>query len=1020
MKSPKFRPLDSSGTPISDPFETDLEPDPPEDPRYQRFDLRGPESLGAVARGDDNSLEPKRETFDLPPLNLNPPSGAPRLDEPRAAPIYIAAAVVSCLWALAPIMFALGYRRGISPLENDGFALAVFVLMAVGPVTLVWLSAFLFHQGARLAAQARRTQSMADNMIQPAALAARGVGSVVETVRLEIDHAATAAAKARSELLSLRDIVAEESERLTDATAGSSRNAVELSRQLGAERDKMNDLAGVLGAQASGVLDAISQHARMVAEATDLAETQIREAEASLAARAADLAAAAGEASDAARVAGEDLSRQIARLETASLGVGDQVRVLEESLTDQRASLVATAHGMRADHEGFSTEAETQRAQLVEILTLARGGAGELNETAAMTAEALRELVAQAGEQLHLMAQTASRERDLFGEAATQSLGAVSEIGLRQREAMESQTRETIDALSEVAARSLGAVSEIGLRQREALQGEAQAALDALTAAANETREISFRQREALEAQTRETIASLAAAANDAGEISLRQRDVLEARAREAIESLNAAAAEATEIGLRQHEILESRTRETIDALSAAAEEAAEINLRQRATLESQTRAALDALSIAAVEAQQAAADHGQALRDKVDQLSEASFAAAQQADAAFETRVEQARAMIEQSALMVEEASNRSTARLVEGVAAAQAASAALEELLGDIESRIHGLPQAAQAEAQAVRDSLDRGMADLLESARRTAEETQAIDAAFQDRVRRNYEMLSEAVRLMGVVAGAAGGSPRLSTQRPAVQPTPAPAVQTAPPAASPPAPIASPTTDAATPPAPSSTQGPSPAPAPTPAPSSAAPDVPASEAPPAGLRPRLKLTPTASDQEFKTVFEAAGGREPPPHAPATPTSAGGASDNWTWKELLSSMDEGMGETMGDDKALADRLIGEVTAMGIDAGALLPRMRIDQIAAAIQAGETAAGREIVRRIAPAAVRRLARRMIADRAFRAQVDRYVQRYAAMVSETRGEGQSFVISALLGSDQGRTFLMFDAALHDGL
>jgi len=38
-------------------------------------------------------------------------------------------------------------------------------------------------------------------------------------------------------------------------------------------------------------------------EASDLAETQLREAEAALAARAADLAAAAGEAVDASRVA---------------------------------------------------------------------------------------------------------------------------------------------------------------------------------------------------------------------------------------------------------------------------------------------------------------------------------------------------------------------------------------------------------------------------------------------------------------------------------------------------------------------------------------------------------------------------------------------------------------------------------------------------------------------------------------------------------------------------------------------
>src|ERR1700710_1857563 len=118
----------------------------------------------------------------------------------------------------------------------------------------------------------------------------------------------------------------------------------------------MSLLVSDLDAQATGVTDAIARHARMVAEASALAETQIREAEAALTARAADLAAAAGEASDAARVAGEDLGRQVIRLETAGQGVGDQVRAIEESLTEQRTALINVSHDLRANHEAFSAQ----------------------------------------------------------------------------------------------------------------------------------------------------------------------------------------------------------------------------------------------------------------------------------------------------------------------------------------------------------------------------------------------------------------------------------------------------------------------------------------------------------------------------------------------------------------------------------------------------------------------------------------------------------------------------------------
>ena len=131
--------------------------------------------------------------------------------------------------------------------------------------------------------------------------------------------------------------------------------------------------------------------ARMVAEASDLAETQLREAEAALAARAADLAAAAAEASDAARVGAEDLSRQVARLESAGLGVSDQVAAVEKTLAAQRAALLEVSQALRSEQEDFAAEAETRTAQLTEFVAYTRVGATELSDQAAMGAEILAE-----------------------------------------------------------------------------------------------------------------------------------------------------------------------------------------------------------------------------------------------------------------------------------------------------------------------------------------------------------------------------------------------------------------------------------------------------------------------------------------------------------------------------------------------------------------------------------------------------------------------------------------------------
>ncbi|HKT53795.1 MAG TPA: polar localization protein TipN [Caulobacteraceae bacterium] len=783
------------------------------------LDLSGP-TLRAVSDPAreaelDLSAPPAPETPALPPLAQTPPVVAdkptrqlPSVEhgfEPTRAPsgpggwpIYLVAFAVSAIWALAPIAFAWGYRREIVPFHDDGFALAVLALLAIGPIGLVWLAAYLAHQGARLSSEARRSRALAETLLEPAAIAARGAGSAAQAVRAEIEQVAAAAHQAGSQLIALRELLAAESARLAEAAQSSNSAAATFSQGISSERQKLERLSGDLETKAAGVTDAVSRQARMVAEASDLAATQIREAEAALAARAADLAAAAGEAGDAARLAGDTLVRQVARLETAALSVGDQTRAMEEGLTEHRAALVTLAHGMRADQETFSTEAESLRARLTEAVAQARDGAAEMGQTATQGADVLRQMIATSGEHLRELAKEAQGEQEKLATGVNQSLAAVTGFAAREREA------------------------------------------------------------------------------------------------------------------------LEERVREAMAMLAASAEEARRI-----------------------------AESHLQAAREKIDHLGEAAFSAGQQADAAYQARLAEARGIIEQSAQLVDEAGAHATARLNQGVVAARTAIAQLEEVLGEVDRRIAHAPAEAEAQAKVIRQNVERGIEALMESARKASAETQDIDAAFQERVRQNYDMLSEAVRLMGVVAGTSSSAAKRSAVK-------------------------------------------------APEPPSAATNL--------AARPRLKLTPTATDEEFKTIFDAAGGRE-----------AESPAEGWTWKELLSSM----GDAPADDNDLADSLIREIEAMGIDAAALVPRARVEEIAKAMTAGEPNAGRQIVRRLAPAAIRRLSRRIITDAKFRSRTDQYVRRYEGLLVDTaKRDGDSHMASTLLGSDQGRAFLLLDAAITE--
>jgi hypothetical protein len=757
------------------------------------------------------NAEPSAE----PPLPPAVVTRAEKVKEPSGAPIWIGAFLVSALWAVAPVAFALGWRWKIEPLGEDPLALGLFAVLAVGPAALVFVGAYALVEGRKLAAEVRHARDTTSRLLGPAAMAAAETGSVIDSVRLQIDSAAGAAHEARETMLALSQAMAEETERLAEAAARSARTAGELSTTLGRERDQLGELSTQLDARATAVADSITSQARMVAEASDLAETQLREAEAALAARAADLAAAAGEASDAARVAGEDLARQVARLETAGIGVGDQMRLVEEGLTQQRAGLVTVAHALRADQEDFAALAESRTAQLSAFMLQATEGATNLGDQAAKGAEALRQLIADAAERFEALTDHARNERDVLEQEAAQVVTLIGQAAARERDGLEEDLKGAIERLGSAAHAA-----------RVAAEGNAQAA------------------------------------------------------------------------------------------------------------------------------------------SDRVDQLSEAAFAAHQKADAIFDARLTEARDLIEQSAQMVEQAGAATAQKLEQGAAVAREALGELERMLGEVDARAARLPDAARARVEEVRVSVEQSMDDLLAAARRAAEETQTIDATFQERVRRNYDMLSEAVKVMGVVAGAAGNA----------APTLAAASRTQRAEA---AVVAAEAASAAT-----------------------------SKA--AGLRPRLKLTPTATDEEFRSVFETAGGRTPPP-APE-PGESG-----WSWKDLLTSIDS----DESDPESLAERMAAEIAAMGIDPAALLPRGRIDEIAATVQTRDFEGSREVVRRLAPAAIRRLVRRLFSDAVMRGQTERFLQRFGGMLEEAVERDRSGLLAgALLASDGGRAWLLLDAASGD--
>lgn len=733
--------------------------------------------------------------------------------EPFGRHAYVIAGVASALWIGGVASWA-AYEFGAGGAELDPLRIAIYALIALAPAGLAIMLAHAVRQGAGLAAETRRARQLAEALVAPTALAAQQTGEVLQSLRSDIDHATLAAERARNDMALLREALAQETTRLNEAAENAGRTARRLTENLGRERDQMQTLGIHLDTQASGVIDAVERQSRMVADASDLAQAQLREAEAALAARAADLAAAAGEAQDAARVASDDLARQTIRLENAGSGVAEQIQSVEEGLSQQRAALVTAAYALRTDQEDFSAQVESQRAQLIEHLSATRSAAGDLDRTTQTSVESMRDLV----------------------EAATDQFRALVDMSQREADGFDSATKLALDRFEALAAEA-----------RDALMEETRRALEQMRATAEDSRA--------------------------------------------------------------------------------------------------------------------AAADAAEQARLRTDRLGESLFEAAQKADTAADARIADARRIVTETSGLVEETGERMVSRLETLVARLNSALSEIDTAVADIDERAARLPQEARARADAVRATVEEGLASLSAASRKAAEDTEALDVGFQDRVRRNYDMLTEAVRLMGVVSGDTTPARR---REPAAEiearPEPRPERR-----------IDRPT----------------------------APASPPVEERRFGLRSRLRLEPAET---------------PPPST----------DKGLDWSDLIDGDDDNEAPleldtpsaSPAEAEALSDRVAAAIRRMGVDPNALLPRSRVEEAARAFSNGDPDAARQIVRRVAPAAVRSVSRRVLSDAELRADAERYVRNFAIMLNASARAGDSAAVQSSLASDSGRAFMLLDAAVGD--
>ncbi len=253
---------------------------------------------------------------------------------------------------------------------------------------------------------------------------------------------------------------------------------------------------------------------------------------------------------------------------------------------------------------------------------------------------------------------------------------------------------------------------------------------------------------------------------NDAGE-ALRQEqekiaaardchradlDTMVTTARDGAEALNSATTDGSAAFRDAVEDALSRSRDLAGDIRKESEHAAREHESALARLvaSAQEAKSISEAAIAAIE------DQAETVANKVQQANEAAYEAANRSDQAFEMRLAEAEKLTAKASRAADDAAESVRRRLEAVLASARAETQTVERQVETMTERLDELPGLARDRAQDAADALRRGLEGLNAAAMAAAEEAQEIDAAFQARIRQNYELLSDFMLRMGSVAG------------------------------------------------------------------------------------------------------------------------------------------------------------------------------------------------------------------------------------------------------------------------
>lgn len=456
------------------------------------FPDAAPRDVGVKDTGPgDSAGGPIRlPTADIPAADLaaeddRTPLPAPRHHSKIAA--FLAAVVMSSLWASGVGAYMMGYFGVRGPAALDAQQWAIFTIVAVVPPLLFMAVAWVIIRGQYMGEAAEAFASATEQLFAADETASRTASRIGKAVRRELDALNAGLDTAFIRMQSMQGQLENQIAAL-DALGGRlDAHGENLSGKLAGERARAD--AGI-NAMAEASVRASQAFAVRIGElkaTIDAAENTLKTAGETLEAQSGSFIKAAGTAAEAPHAVAVELDKQIKRMESVADAAMARAEFVLGRQERHRVAMSETLERLKNDGLAFETATTAEREAMERVLSSLSEETHKFEALTAETEHRIDAIMASANARTSQMVQTFVREAaglkevgDAAGQALSQMVGELHKAGLGAQSLITDAAGQTRASASALVSSALQDSSKL-LKTADALASGSQLLRGALS-----------------------------------------------------------------------------------------------------------------------------------------------------------------------------------------------------------------------------------------------------------------------------------------------------------------------------------------------------------------------------------------------------------------------------------------------------------------------------------------------------------------------------------------------------------